>query len=223
MLAKPEYMEAKKIAEHLMEALVNFPVAASDAGAAMRVAVGKFMVRFSDLIYDRTIGTELYDCFEKARAAGATLNSMDRVREVMLAETPMYPVGNAIVNAAVIFSFVEQSQIIAIMVFASRFEAGAIMDAMSKVIEEIKVEKADSFVSGDYQHFVRLAALLVEHLSATERLLPRIVSYQWPVHYPSLTMANRIYGDGARSEELIAENKTVHPAFMQRHIIALSS
>jgi prophage DNA circulation protein len=43
------------------------------------------------------------------------------------------------------------------------------------------------------------------------------------VHYPAHALSNRIYGDGSRGEELIAENKTVHPAFMQRDVIALSS
>jgi prophage DNA circulation protein len=77
-------------------------------------------------------------------------------------------------------------------------------------------------VSKDYQNFVGLAALLVQHLSATERQLPRVVSYRYPVNFPALTLSNRIYGVGSRSDELIAENKTVHPAFMQRNVIALS-
>jgi prophage DNA circulation protein len=42
------------------------------------------------------------------------------------------------------------------------------------------------------------------------------------INYPALALSNRIYADGSRSEELIAENQTVHPAFMQRDIIALS-
>jgi prophage DNA circulation protein len=97
------------------------------------------------------------------------------------------------------------------------------MDAMNIAIEEIKLNKADSFVASDYQSFVFIAALLIQHMSSTERQLPRVVKYTWPVHYPSLTMSNRIYGEGSRSEELIAENKVVHPLFMQRDIIALSS
>jgi prophage DNA circulation protein len=52
--------------------------------------------------------------------------------------------------------------------------------------------------------------------------LPRIVNYQMPINYPALALANRIYADGSRSDELIAENETVHPAFMQRDVIALS-
>ena len=223
MLAKAEYLEAKEISANIMRELVVFPVADADAAAALRTAIGKFMVRFSDLIYDQTIGTELYACFEQARAAGATLNTMDRVRKVMFAEAPLYFIGASIVNAAIIFSFVEQTQIIAIMEFVSRVDAGEVLDAMTAIIEDIKINKADAFTSGDYQNFVAVSAALVQHLSATERQLPRVVQYTMPVNYPALALANRIYADGSRSDELIAENNTVHPAFMQRDIIALSA
>jgi prophage DNA circulation protein len=53
-------------------------------------------------------------------------------------------------------------------------------------------------------------------------MLPRMVSYQLPASLPALTVANLLYGDGARFDELIAENGTVHPAFMQRDLVALS-
>jgi prophage DNA circulation protein len=222
MILKAEFVEAKAIAGRLMPTLMLFPMVGVEEGAALRTAVGKFMVRFSDYLYAQQLGTMLFDCFEKARAAGATLNSMDRVRKAMFDEEPLHALGMALVNAAIIFSFVEQTQIITVTEFRSRLEAGEVMDAMGLVIEDIKLNKADTFVSGDYQNFVRLAATLVQHLSATERLLPRIVQYQMPVHYPALALSNRIYGEGSRSDELIAENKTVHPAFMQRNIIALS-
>jgi len=224
MITKSERSEGLAISTRLMSALVSFPLsAAGTAGADLRSAVGKFLSNFFELIINLSLGTELFACFEQARLAGASVNSMNTVREAMLAETPVSPLGLDIVNAAIIFSFVEQCQVISSLTFGSRIAAETMMDEMSVIIENIKLNKADSFVSNDYQNFVALAALLIQHLTATERQLPRVVNYSFPVSYPSLNLANRIYGDGSRSDELIAENKTVHPAFMQRNVIALSS
>lgn len=221
-MLKSELTEAREIAGRMMDQLVAFPITSAAAAAQMRTAVGKFMANFAEHVSGGVLGTELLACFETARAAGATVNSMDRVRQSLFDESPAYDLGLVVVNAGVQFSFVEQSQILAVTLFASRGEVDALMDQMGAVIEDIKLTKADSFASRDYQNFVFLAALLVQHLSATERQLPRVVSYHWAVNYPALTMSNRIYGDGSRSDELIAENKTVHPAFMQRDVVALS-
>jgi hypothetical protein len=223
MIYKSELSNGLEISKRLIAALMSFPITTSGTeGADLRSAVGKFLINFSDYVDGKVLGTELFACFEQARLAGATLQSMDNVREAMFAEQPVYPLGMVIVNAAIIFSFVEQSQIISVMVFESRIDIDTLMDTMSGIIEDIKLNKADSFVSSDYQNFVALAALLIQHMSATERQLPRVVKYNLPVSYPSLTLAHRIYADGSRSDELIAENNTVHPAFMQRDIIALS-
>jgi hypothetical protein len=221
-MIKAERVEGLEISKRLMKALMSFSISNTGAGAGLRSAVGQYLVDFYVLVDSRTHGSALYACFETARGAGATLASMDNVRIAALDEAPQFNLGLMIVNAAVIFSFVEQSQIIAGMEFSSRVQVDVLMDAMSKIIETVKVDKADSFVSSDYQNFVALAALLIQHLSSTERQLPRVVTYNSTVHFPSLTLANRIYADASRSDELIAENKTVHPAFMQRDIIALS-
>jgi hypothetical protein len=221
-MIKAERVEGLEISKRLMKALMSFSISNTGAGAGLRSAVGQYLVDFYVLVDSRTNGSALYACFETARGAGATLASMDNVRIAALDEAPQFNLGLMIVNAAVIFSFVEQSQIIAGMEFSSRVQVDVLMDAMSKIIETVKVDKADSFVSSDYQNFVALAALLIQHLSSTERQLPRVVTYNSTVHFPSLTLANRIYADASRSDELIAENKTVHPAFMQRDIIALS-
>ena len=148
MITKSEHAEALAILGRLMQELICFPIAAGGEGADLRGAIGTFMANFSEMITDQVLGTELLACFELARTAGATLHTMDEVRDLMFAEAPLYPLGVAVVNAAIIFSFVEQSQIIAGMTFTSRIEVDALMDRMTTVIEDIKLDKADS-VCGD--------------------------------------------------------------------------
>jgi prophage DNA circulation protein len=223
MIVKTERAEALAIATRMLAALLSFSLTPTGtAGADLRSAVGRFLANFSELVIDKVVGTELFACFEQARAAGATLYSMNTVREAMFLEQPAFQLGFDMMNAGIIFSFVEQSEIISRMEFKSRSQVSVLLDEVSVVIEAIKLNKADEFIPNDYQNFVSLAALLVQHMSATERQLPRIIQLQMPVHYTSLSLSNRIYGEGGRSEELAAENKTVHPAFMQRDIIALA-
>ena len=201
---KTEHTEALEISKRLLAELVKFPAKSVVAAVSMRTSIGKFLAGFQGMAADGTLGTGLAECFRYAREAGATLNSMARVRTLLFKEAPKFHVGFVIVNAAIIFSFIEESEIIAGLEFKSRSEVDELMDAMVLDIEEIKLNKADSFASSDYQAFVGLSSLLIQHLSSTERLLPRIVQYTWPVHFPSLTMSNNIYGAGDRSEELIA-------------------
>jgi prophage DNA circulation protein len=50
-----------------------------------------------------------------------------------------------------------------------------------------------------------------------------MLRYELPITWPSLTISNYIYGEGDRSDQLIAENKVVHPLFCRRTLRALSA
>jgi hypothetical protein len=220
---KAENREALAISIRLIDALMSFSISSEGSiGATFRLAIDNYLSNFNQLSSKINFGTDLYACFEQARIAGATLNSMDNVRVAMFAETPQFELGFAIVNAAIIFSFVEQSQIISKTEYLSRADVNVVIERMNAVIEDVKLNKADYFLVSDYQNFIALAALLIQHLAITELQLPRIVQYHLPINYTALALANFIYGDGSRSDELIAENRTIHPAFMQRNVVALS-
>lgn len=224
-MKKSERAEVVGISRRIMAQLTTFPVAAfSQPAVDMRLAMGKYMANFQSLTFvNEFLGTELLDCFEKARLAGATVNTMDRVRNVMFREVaPLYRFSKGVIMAAIIFSFAQQVKIIAATEFQSRGEVEAMLDKMVPIIDTIKVNWGAFFFIEDYQNFVALSALLVQHLSDTERQLPRIIKMKFPIHYPSLALANRVYGDASRSDELIAENHSVHPAFMPLDIRALS-
>jgi hypothetical protein len=224
-MKRSERAEAIDISRQIMAQLVTFPVASfSQPAVDMRLAMGKYMANFQSLTFvNEFIGTELLDCFEKARLAGATINTMDRVRKVMFAQpAPQFRFSKGVIIASIIFSFAQQVKIIAATEFRSRGEVVAMIDKMLPIIDTIKVNWGAFFFIEDYQNFVALSALLVQHLSDTERQLPRIIKMKFPINYPALALANRVYGDASRSDELIAENHSVHPAFMPLDIQALS-
>jgi prophage DNA circulation protein len=52
--------------------------------------------------------------------------------------------------------------------------------------------------------------------------LPSLVAYSFPRSLPSLTMSWRLYADIAHADELVAQNKVIHPAFMPASGVALS-
>ena len=220
MINRSEYGEARAICLRLTAVLIAFPLVGL-AGPIYARRSANCSPTFTSWPKAARSARNC-SCVSIWRAqAGASLTLMDSVREAAEAEAPVYSVGIAIVNAAIIFTLVEQSQIISEMTFASRGEVDALMDAMSIIIDEIKLRGSESFSVNDYRNVVSLSALLIYHLSATERQLPRVVAYQMPDNLPALTLSNFIYGDATHSDELVAENDTVHPAFMQRAIVAL--
>jgi hypothetical protein len=222
-MRRSEPAELLAISSRLMTALMSFRIEPSgDTGANFRSAVGRFLTSVPDMIADHTLGTRMFECFELARLAGVTIAAMNTVRILMFAEKPIWSLSVQLINTAIILSFVEQSMLISQIEFKSRADVYVVMDAMALIVDDIKLNRSELFDVSDYRNFVDLSAALVQHLSETERKLPRIVNYTFSAHLPSLTVANFIYGDGGRSEELLAENKTVHPAFMQRDLVALS-
>jgi prophage DNA circulation protein len=222
MIKKPAMTEAVGIINRMAANLLNGLPTTGETGAAVRTAVGDVVANGEDLIKQGTIGSDLWDCFEKARQAGLLMANMESVRVSVEAETPVYDIGQAIKLSGIVFAFAEECQIIANFSFASRLDVQAVMMQVLPIIDDTKLAVAELLDGMSYQRVVSLAAALVQHLSSTEIELPEIVNYQFGTAMPSLYVANYIYSDGSRSDELIEENGTIHPAFMQRELIALS-
>jgi hypothetical protein len=222
MIFTDELKECFAILDNMLVALQSGIPTRGESGSELRRVVGNFQAHKVELVEKFIIGTELFACFEQARIAGASLDSLDWVRIKMMEEQPLYDFGLAAKLVGMVFSFVEQCTIIATIKFVSRSDVEEMMTRMAKVVETLKVEVAELLDGIDYQHLIRLAALLMQHLSVTERKLPRIVKYMMPDSNSAFSLANFLYGDGARFEELIEENRIINPNFFPRGIRALS-
>ena len=78
----------------------------------------------------------------------------------------------------------------------------------------------------DGMHWRTLAALqaaVAAYLSTATTALPRRQAVALAAPEPSLTVAQRLYQDAARGDELATENAVIHPAFMPLNLTALTS
>jgi len=214
--------EAVEIIDRMLVALMTGMPSVGRAGSDLRKLVGKLHDEAEASITGGTVGTELQACFDAAVAAGAAVGNMDRVRQAALAEAPEYFFGQMTVSNTLIFSLAAQGRIIAATAFVSVTDADAMLQKMIAVIDTIKLAISDLLDGVNYQDMNSLGAAIIQHLVATERKLPRMVGYSLPASMPSLFIANMLYADALRSDELIAENNIVHPAFCPRDIVALS-
>lgn len=222
MIFRKELREVLALIDRMLVAVQKGIPTRGTTGVELRRVVGNFQAHEVELVESFTIGTELFNCFEQSRLAGATLDTMDGVRIAMLAEHPVFDFGKCAKLTGMVFSFVEQCTMISKIEFVSQSDVEAMITRMNLVIETMKLEVAELLDGMDYQSLTSLAASLVHHLAATERKLPQIVNVKMPITRSALSLANYFYADGRRFEELIHENKIVHPAFFTRDLRVLS-
>jgi prophage DNA circulation protein len=72
---------------------------------------------------------------------------------------------------------------------------------------------ADDMDQATFQSLTALYGAVINHLVATARPLPQMLTYQFGQPMTALNIAYRLYADASRADEIRAENKIVHPAF----------
>lgn len=165
---------------------------------------------------------DLAACFEAAQQAGATFETMDKVRTNAEALIVATPAGIAVKNFSVRMALAEQARILAATNFTSRQAIDLYFDQINASFDRAELVAADAQDNVAYTLLINIHAAISNDLANRSRPLPRMVSYSFPTGMPSLTLAQRIYYDPSRNDELIAENKPIHPLFMPPTVNALS-
>ena len=186
-----------------------------DVGTALRRAVG-MMVADTNMINLPTFGIAFGVCLDLARNSLATLVTMDRVRKAALTETPLSLPAVQTVLAIVRLTLACEARIIAFMNFRSRDEVDAVALAMNDAFNQTAEVAADDLDAGTYMAIIKLHGDVVKHLADRGRPLPRVIQYSYQMVMPALRMAQRVYANPARYQELVNENRVIHPAFMPR-------
>jgi hypothetical protein len=223
MSVKTEFQEIDEIVARTLANLLAFTGKEGRSGAELRLRAGDVMARCSFYIIDGTFAGRLLQCFQLATASGISLMWMDRVIAGLVEEKPSALASTSVVQNSLIYALAQEARIIRAINFESRDDVDSTMKRMKGWFDIIKDIIADTMSGPAYQDFINLCAAITRYLTDTARPLPRMLRYELADTMPALAISNYIYGEGDRSEELVAENKIVHPAFMQRTLRAMSA
>jgi prophage DNA circulation protein len=193
------------------------------AGSDLFLAIGNLIATGEADLRASQLGTPLSAVFEQAVTAGATLAGMDTVLSAMEAEAPAGPIGVAVVNAGINLALVEQARILSRKIFTSSNDVSAAIAANNLNFGTAEETVADSGDVATYQALVALHGAVTRDLVNRALQLPSLVSYNVPRSLPSLALAWRLYADSTRADQLVAQNKVIHPAFCPPSGTALSA
>ncbi len=191
-------------------------------GAELRYAVGDLGANAASLLQAGTIFTPLWTCFENAFAAGATVPAFEVVRSIMLAQAPVSLTATEVVNRAIQMALAEEVKILAGTTFSSSQDVFAALAALNSAFDQAEEFAADNRDPSTYQALIAAHATATADLTTRAAYLPALVTYSYSRVLTSHALANSLYGEASRCDEIRAENKIIHPAFCPPSGTALS-
>jgi prophage DNA circulation protein len=188
-------------------------------GSSFRTACWWLYANADRLVIADAAGPQIALCFTLAQQIGATQPQLASVRTTVLTETPVSLGARLIMNTIVRICLATEGTVIANMTFVSRDDVDALRLQMNDAFNAAEEVAADDMDQMTYRALVALHGGITTYLVETARPLPRLVPYVFATIMPSLVMGNRLYPStrkpgAARADELRAENKVIHPAFM---------
>jgi len=105
----------------------------------------------------------------------------------------------------------------------SQQDAVAVRSLVCGLLDAEILIAADGGDAGSYQALRDVRAAVVEDLTQRSAGLPTLMTVKTPSPLPALVLAQRLYQDSTRADELIGRAAPVHPAFMPTCFSALSS
>ena len=221
-MTRSELNEAVAILQSTAANLSALTSGTTEEGAALDRACTTLKVDAKSLLQAGTIGTTALACFTAATTAGITADQFYGIRSTISALTPSYAAGVTVRQMLLRMCIAEESRAVSNAILTSRSEAESILARMVDDLEAIEDYAADHLESAVYQAFLALHGAVAYDLSQRASQLPKLATYTFGKRRTSLTLANLLYGDASRADEIINENSPVHPAFMPASIRALT-
>lgn len=113
-------------------------------------------------------------------------------------------------------------KVVATYVPSSYDEAINTMGVVTGFIDAEVLSAGDSGDDESYNALLALRQAVVVALTTTGATLPNLETFTFRTALPALVMANRLYQDASRTDELIQQANPIHPAFMPTTIKALA-
>lgn len=105
----------------------------------------------------------------------------------------------------------------------STSDAAAVRTQVLDAIDSEITIAGDQFEDDVYTSFRALRAQVVQDLNTRGAQLPTLITVQVASSLPALVLAQRLYRDATRADELVSRADPVHPAFMPRTFSALNA
>jgi prophage DNA circulation protein len=192
-------------------------------GADLDAAVGDLRANAQGLLRRAAINTPLFNCFDLARGTGMTFDAMERLRTALAALTTTDARATILQARGMVFCCIQEAAILADTTFPSRNEVERVQGLATAAFTVSQDAMADLGDADTYRALVGLRAAMVRDLTDRARPLPQLVSYSLANNPSSLVLAQRLYGDASRADELVQENEVVNPLFMPSNGRSLSA
>jgi prophage DNA circulation protein len=225
-MKKTDVMETIPMLTRVMEALLATVQAHGREGSDVRRAVGDLLAHSPQLLGNDEAGAPIALCFDTAVAAvndpARGVISFYEVLMVAKAEAPVTAGAILTKYSLIQFCLGAICQVMVDVEFKTRQNINAIRDRLNETFAIVEEAAADAMDSMTYRVLVELHSSIINFLVETARPLPRLLSFHFVKPMTTLVASYRLYDTAIRCDELRAENRVVHPAFMRQDGLALS-
>jgi prophage DNA circulation protein len=220
---KADSQEAQPIVDATLAALLAWAPTRGRDGANLRQSVNHLRANALTLLQADAIGQPLSDAFDLALTTGINLQQIERVRLVTDSFDNVQFVGAQMIKDSLIqLALVTQARLIVGMTFVSRTDVDIVRNMINASFSKESESMANQMDAMTYRAVIALHAAVSFFLVQTARPLPQMLNYRFSLPMTTLGIAQRLYADATRADEILAENHIRHPAFAPRIGRALS-
>jgi hypothetical protein len=204
--------------------LMSIPPQSGSAADDARILIGAMRAKADAAIRSNTLGTDLQAIFDACFLAGSTYAGVEVARQYLLSQQASRSVfTQTLYRSALVMTMALESKVMAATKYVTQADAQVATAQALAMFDDAKNLGIDEVDAITYQTLNAMGGALTNHLARTQLQLPRYLTYTSKVRMPSLYLANRIYADASKYQEIEAENDVIHPAFVPQVIRVLSS